>query len=68
VKARVTLTPALLKRLLDGKPLQFKFPITDYHETHAEIEIIIEEDIFAKFDRVFSKVWNKALDKIDKLT
>jgi hypothetical protein len=63
MKARVTLTPALLKRLLDGKPLQFKFP-----KTVGEVEIVIEEDIFAKFDRVFNKVWNKALDKLDKLT
>jgi hypothetical protein len=63
MKARVTLTPALLKRLLDGKPLQFKLPASA-----NEVEIIIEEDIFAKFDRVFSKVWNKALDKLDKLT
>lgn len=63
MKARVTLTPALLKRLLDGKSLQFKFA-----QPATEIEVIIEEDIFAKFDRVFSKVWNKALDKIDKLT
>lgn len=63
MKARVTLTPALLKRLLDGKPLQFKLA------TPAdEVELIIEEDIFAKFDRVFAKVWNKALDKLDKLT
>lgn len=63
MKARVTLTPALLKRLLDGKPLQFKFP-----KAATEVELVIEEDIFAKFDRVFSKVWNKALDKLDKLT
>lgn len=63
MKARVTLTPALLKRLLDGKPLQFKLP-----SAANEVELIIEEDIFAKFDRVFSKVWNKALDKLDKLT
>jgi len=27
----------------------------------------LEEDIFAKFDRVFAKVWNKALDRLDKL-
>ena len=63
MKARVTLTPALLKRLLDGKPLQFKFP-----RAATEVEIAIEEDIFDKFDRVFNKLWNKALDKLDKLT
>jgi len=62
MKARVTLTPALLKRLLDGKPLEFKIP-----KAATEIEILIEEDIFAKFDRVFSKLWNKALEKLDKL-
>ena len=63
MKARVKLNPALLKRLLDGKPLQFKFPTSA-----TEVELVIEEDIFAKFDRVFSKVWNKVLDKLDKLT
>lgn len=63
MKARVTLTPALLKLLLDGKPLRFKFP-----KAATEVEITIEEDIFAKFDRIFSKLWHKALDKLDKLT
>lgn len=63
MKARVTLTPALLKRLLNGKPLQFKFP-----KSATEVELVIEEDIFAKFDRVFNKIWDKMLDKLDKLT
>jgi len=63
MKARVTLTPALLKRLLNGKPLQFKVP-----KAATEFEIIMEEDIISKFDRVFSKVWNSVLDKLDKLT
>jgi len=60
--ARVKVTPKLLKRLLDGKPLTFKFP-----SPIEKIEIVLEEDIFAKFDRVFAKVWNKALDRLDKL-
>lgn len=63
MKARVKLTPALLKRLLDGKALQFKVP-----KAATEFEIIMEEDIFEKFDRVFSKLWNSVLDKLDKLT
>ncbi len=63
MKARITLTPALLKRLLDGKSLQFKFP-----KASTEVEIVVEEDIFAKFDRVFGKVWDKVLEKLDKLT
>ena len=61
MKIRVTLTPKLLKRLLDGNPLTFA-------KDGFEVEILIEEDIFAKFDRVFSKVWNNVLDKLDKLT
>ena len=63
MKARVTLNPKLLKRLLDGKPLQFKVP-----KAATEVEIVMEEDIFGKFDRVFSKLWNSVLDKLDKLT
>jgi hypothetical protein len=63
MKARVTLTPTLLKRLLDGKPLQFKLP-----KAATEVEIAIEEDIFAKFDRVINNLFNKALDKLDKIT
>jgi hypothetical protein len=63
MKARVTLTPDLLRRLLEGKPLQFKLP-----KAVTEVEIAIEEDIFDKFDRIFNKLWNKALDKLDKLT
>jgi hypothetical protein len=62
MKARVTLKPDQLKKLLDGKPLDFKFP-----KAATEVEIVIEEDVFAKFDRVFAKIWNKALDKLDKL-
>jgi hypothetical protein len=68
MKARVTITPALLKRLLDGKTLKFKFPILDYHEATAEVEVAIEEGMEAKFDRIFGKIWNKTLDKLDKLT
>lgn len=47
---------------MDGKPLQFKFP-----KAATEVEIAIEEDIFARFDRVFRKLMNKALDKLDKI-
>ena len=75
MKARVTLTPALLKRLMDGKPLQFKFaymsdgidPPVVIRDT-VLVEIVIEEDVFAKFDRVLDKIWNNVLDKLDKLT
>lgn len=63
MKARVTLTPKLLKRLLDGKQLDFKFP-----QPVTEFEVVLEEDIFAKFDRVFAKMWDKVLTKIDNLT
>jgi hypothetical protein len=63
MKARVTLTPALIKRLMDGKPLQFKFP-----KAATEVELVIEEDVFAKFDRVLDKIWNNVLDKLDKMT
>jgi hypothetical protein len=61
MKARVTLTPALLKRLLDGKPLQFKFA-----KAATEIEVIVEEDTSAKFERIFGKMWDRVLDKLDK--
>lgn len=63
MKARVTLTPDLLKRLLDGKPLEFTLPAPA-----TSIEVIVQEDIFAKFDRVFGKMWNSVLEKLDKLT
>lgn len=63
MKARVTITPALLKRLLEGKALQFKFP-----KAATEVEVAVEEGIDAKFDRIFGKIWNKTLDKLDKLT
>jgi hypothetical protein len=63
MKARVTLTPDLLKRLLDGKPLEFKVP-----KAATSIEVVVQEDIFAKFDRVFAKMWDKVLTKIDNLT
>lgn len=63
MKTRITLTPELLKRLLDGKPLEFNLPGYD-----LTMEIVVQEDIFAKFDRVFGKMWNSVLDKLDKLT
>lgn len=61
-RVRVTLTPALLKRLMDGKPLEFKFP-----KPVTQIEVVAEEGIFDKFDRVFAKLWQKVLDKLDKI-
>lgn len=63
MKARVSLTPPLLSKLLDGKTLRFRLP-----KAATEVEIAIEEDIFAKFERVFQKLSNKVLDKLDKLT
>jgi hypothetical protein len=63
MKARVKLTPDLLKRLLDGKPLEFTLPAPA-----TELEVVLQEDIFSKFDRVFGKMWNSVLDKLDKLT
>lgn len=59
------MTPARMERLLTGKTLQFKLP------TPAdEIEVVLDEseDSYAKFDRIFSKIWNGVLDKIDKIT
>ena len=74
MKAKITLTPKLLKRLMDGKPLHFKFaymsegidPPVVIRDT-VLVEVVIEEDIFTKFDRVFGKAWDKMLDKLDKL-
>jgi hypothetical protein len=63
MKTRITLTPELLKRLLDGKALEFNLPGYD-----LTMEIVVQEDIFAKFDRIFGKMWNSVLDKLDKLT
>lgn len=63
LKARVKLTPELLKKLLDGKPLEFTLPAAC-----NQIEVVVQEDIFGKFDRVFAKTWNKILDKLDKMS
>lgn len=61
MKARVTLTPPLLKKLLDGKPLQFKFP-----QDANEIEIIVEEN--AALQRVLLVVAGAIQRIMDKLT
>lgn len=63
MKARITFTPELLKRVLDKKPLNFKFP-----KAVTEVEIVVseDEDVFERFDRVFNKLVKKALDKLDK--
>lgn len=61
MKARVKMTPARMERLLTGKTLNFKLP-----SPATEIEIVLEEDAYDKFDRVFTKIWNGVLDKVDK--
>jgi len=50
-----------MERLLTGKTLNFKLPAPA-----TEIEIVLQEDAYDKFDRVFSKIWNSALDKVEK--
>jgi hypothetical protein len=63
MKARVKMTPARMEKLLTGKTLQFKLPVPA-----DEIEVVLDDssDAMAKFDRVFSKIWNGVLDKVDK--
>jgi hypothetical protein len=63
MRAKVTLTPDLLKLLLAGKPLRFKLA-----KAATEVEIAIEEDIFDRFDRIFNKLLDKAFSKFEKMT
>ena len=63
MRAKVKMTPARMEKLLTGKSLTFKLqqPVT-------ELEIVLDDsgDVFAKFQRVFDKIWNDVLGKIDK--
>jgi len=61
MKARVKMTPARMERLLTGKTLNFKLP-----SPATEIEIVLEEDAYDKFDRIFTKIWSATLDKVEK--
>jgi len=63
MKARVKMTPARMEKLLTGKTLQFKLPVPA-----DRIEVILDDssDAMEKFDRVFGKIWNSVLDKMEK--
>lgn len=63
MKARVKMTPARMEKLLTGKTLQFKLPVAA-----DEIEVVLDESAEAldKFDKMFIKLWNKVIDKVDK--
>lgn len=63
MKARVKITPPRMERLITGKTLQFKLPVPA-----DEIEIVLDDgdDVFARFDRVFTKVWKGVLDRVEK--
>jgi hypothetical protein len=60
---RVKMTPARMERLLDGKPVHFK-ALNLGADPDLQIEIILEEDAWAKFDKIFEKIMNK----VDKVT
>ncbi len=63
MKARVKMTPARMERLLTGKSLKFTLP-----SPATEIEIVLDDsgDAMEKFDRVFGKIWNSVLDRVQK--
>jgi hypothetical protein len=57
------MTPARMEKLLVGKTLTFKLP-----QPVTELEIILDEsgDNFSKFHRVFDKIFDGILDRVDK--
>jgi hypothetical protein len=61
MKIRVKITPARLERLMAGEPL-------NYAVGNTEIEIVMADDVFSKFDAIFekiSKIVNKTVEKIE---
>lgn len=65
MKAKVSITPKMMERLVSGKPLVFRLP-----KSADSLEVVLaqEPDLFAQFDRVFSKVWKAALAKLEKVS
>ena len=58
MRARVTLTTGMFKKLLVGDPLQFKMP-----QAVQEIEVVLEDGILAKFGNAL-KVLRGVIDKL----
>jgi len=60
MKVRVKITPNRMERLILGKPLVYNVP-----PGTTELEVVMAEgdDIFSKFDAIFTKVWKKVFDK-----
>ena len=61
MKARVKVTPARMERLMSGKPLVYNVPAWV-----TELELVLDDGVFAKFDKLFSKTWNKVMAKAEK--
>ena len=62
MKTRVKLTPAMMEKLAKNETLKFKIGNND-----LEITLSKEEDDFVYFDRVFSKLWNSVMNRLEKV-
>jgi hypothetical protein len=62
-KIRVIIPQVAVSRLLDGTILEFKIPPTKGPVTSIEISL----DRPDRFDSIFDRLWNKMLDKFEKL-
>jgi hypothetical protein len=63
MKVRVKITPNRMERLILGKPLVYNVP-----PGTTELEVVMAEgdDIFSKFDAIFTKTWKKVMEKVEK--
>jgi hypothetical protein len=64
MKARVTLTPEMMEKLVSRQSIYFKIKTGC---TMLELRLMEDEDSFSQFDRVFSKLWKSVLDGVEKL-
>lgn len=63
MKARVSITPTMMEKLVKREPLLFRIKPG---VTMLEVHLLEDEDAFSQFDRVFTKVWKTALGKVEK--
>jgi hypothetical protein len=63
MKARVSITPQMMEKLVKREPLTFRIKPG---VTLLEVCLTEDEDAISQFDRVFLKLQKYILDKIEK--
>lgn len=66
MNVRVKITPDRMNKLLAGEPLHFTF-IAKSSDPQIDLEVRLDKGVQDKFAQIFDKIWDKTLDKVDKI-